>query len=184
MIHSPDKVTVWDKQFSVYIPYDRIIARIEELSTAINRDYGGKKPVFVPILNGAFAFAAHLIQRFEHTCEVDFVKTQSYAGLESTGKVKIEANFKTSLEGKDVLIVEDIVDSGLTMSRFLPFLEENFSPASIRIITLFDKPSCREHAVEVYLSGFEIAPLFIVGFGLDYDGLGRNLPHIYQIVNP
>jgi hypoxanthine phosphoribosyltransferase len=184
MIHSPDQVTVWDKQFSVYISYDRIIARIEELSAVINKDFEGKQPVFVPILNGAFAFATHLIQRFEHTCEVDFVKTQSYAGLESTGKVKIDASFKTDLKGRHVLIVEDIVDSGLTMSRFVPYLEEKFSPASIQIITLFDKSSCREHQVNTYLTGFEIEPLFIVGFGLDYDGRGRNLPHIYQIVNP
>lgn len=183
MIYSPDRIAVWEKQFKVYIPYEQIIDRIDEMSKTLNRDYAGKSPVFVPILNGAFVFATHMIQRFQFNCEVDFVKTQSYAGLQSSGKVKIDAGFKTKLEGKHIVIVEDIVDSGLTMSKFIPFLKENYAPDTIEVVTLFDKPSCREHEVKVYMSGFEIEPLFIVGFGLDYDGLGRNLPHIYQIVD-
>jgi len=184
MTSSEEQIKIWDKTFSILLPNEVIMQRIGEISEQLNQDYAGKRPVFIPVLTGAFAFASHIVLKFSHDCEVDFVKTQSYSGLLSTGEVKIDANFKTALNGRHLLIIEDIVDSGLTMLRFLHFLKEHYQPASVKIITLFDKPACRQHQLDVYLSGFEIDPLFIVGFGLDYDGLGRNLPHIYQIVKP
>jgi hypoxanthine phosphoribosyltransferase len=177
-----EEIFLHDKQFIPYIDADRIQARVQELGTAIQERYAGRQPVFVIVLKGAFVFAADLIRSCGIPCETLFVKVSSYEGMSSTGKVKVEmgGDQLTQLKGRDVIIVEDIVDSGKTLSVFIPQLKA-LAPRTLALASLLVKPEVMEYPIQVDFVGFEIPPAFVVGYGLDYDQLGRNLPAIYQL---
>lgn len=175
------KIQVHDRKFSEIISYEKIAFRIKQIAEEIAEEYKGITPVFLPVLNGSFMFAADLMKAFQYPAEIEFVNAKSYHGTSSTGKVLVETYFKQPVKGKHLIILEDIVDTGLTMQKLIEKLEQE-EPASIAIITLLDKPKAHKVPVEIKLSGFQIKNEFVVGYGLDYDGLGRNLLGIFQEV--
>jgi hypoxanthine phosphoribosyltransferase len=170
-----------DKSFKPFIHADTIEQRVKDLAQIIDRDYVSKRPVFVVMLKGAFLFAADLLKKVQVDCEVAFVRLSSYEGTQSTGQVRLLMPFHENLQGKDVIIVEDIVDSGKTLHHFIPLLKEQ-QPASVRIATLLFKPQSLQHIIYPDYVGFEIPETFVVGYGMDFDELGRNLPDIYQLI--
>jgi hypoxanthine phosphoribosyltransferase len=174
-------ITVKDKQFKPYLNYSSIIHRINELAITINNDYANKEPLFVAVLNGSFMFAAHLYEKIKLPSQITFVKVASYSGTSSTGKVTSLIGLDMPIVNRPIILIEDIVDTGKTMSELITQLNEH-QPQSIKIATLIQKPDALKHKVVVDYVGFKIPNDFIVGFGLDYDGYGRNLPDIYQVV--
>jgi hypoxanthine phosphoribosyltransferase len=176
----PD-VKVHDRWFQVYLSEETIQARIAELAQQINEDYKGKRPLFVAILNGAFMFAADLFKHLTIDAEICFIKLVSYKGMRSTGHVTTAIGLDQDIYNRDVVIVEDIVDTGKTLGLFLPKLQHQH-PASLKIAALLHKPEATKHPLDLYYTGFTIPNKFVVGYGLDYDGLGRNLKEIYQVV--
>lgn len=174
-------IKVHDKQFDTYLSEETIGKRIKELAGAINRDYAGKKPLFIAILNGSFMFAADLFKHLDIEAELCFIKLASYKGMKSSGNVVTSIGLEDDLFGKDVIIVEDIVDTGKTLHNFLPKLEHQ-QPRSLKIATLLHKKEATTYPLTLDYIGFEIPDKFVVGYGLDYDGLGRNLKEIYQLV--
>jgi len=175
-------IQVKDKSFRPYLSNEKIMGRIAELAQQINSDYTGKEPLFIAILNGSFMFAAHLFERINMPTQITFVKVASYSGTSSTGKVTSIIGLDVHIVNKHIIIVEDIVDTGNTMNELLKQLSEH-QPASIKIASLIQKPAALQHKIDVHYTGFSIPNDFIVGFGLDYDGYGRNLPDIYQVEN-
>lgn len=173
-------VKVHDKHFEVYLSANTIQERIREMAAMINRDYAGKKPLFIAILNGSFMFAADLFRHLTIDAELCFIKLASYKGLKSSGNVVTSIGLEDDLFGKDVVIVEDIVDTGKTLYHFLPKLEHQ-QPKTMKIATLLHKKEATEYPLNLDYVGFEIPNKFVVGYGLDYDGLGRNLKEIYQL---
>ncbi|PZR27956.1 MAG: hypoxanthine phosphoribosyltransferase [Citrobacter freundii] len=173
-------IKVKDKSFEPYLSEDTIQQRVKELAVKINADYEGKRPYFVAILNGSFMFASDLFKHLTVDADICFIKLASYKGTQSTGNVLTTIGLDEDLFGKDVVIVEDIVDTGKTLHHFLPRLEHQ-QPKSLRIATLLHKPDATEYALALSYVGFEIPNKFVVGYGLDYDGLGRNLKEIYQL---
>jgi hypoxanthine phosphoribosyltransferase len=174
-------ITVHDKSFETYLSEATIQQRIGELAKEINRDYKGKRPFFIAILNGSFMFAADLFKQLTVEADICFIKLASYKGMESSGKVVTSIGLDDDLFGKDVIIVEDIVDTGKTLHNFLPRLEHQ-QPKSLKIATLLHKSEATEYPVTLHYIGFDIPNKFVVGYGLDYDGLGRNFKEIYQLV--
>jgi hypoxanthine phosphoribosyltransferase len=174
-------IQVHDKKFQPYIPAADIDAAIKQLAAQINVDYAGKRPLFIPILNGAFMFASDLFKYITIDAEICFIKLASYKGTKSTGNVITSIGMDLSLKDRHVIIVEDIVDTGKTLSEFLPQLE-NQQPASLKIAALLHKPEALTHPLIIDYLGFSVPNKFLLGFGLDYDGLGRNLAEIYQLV--
>jgi len=170
-----------DKNFEPFLDSSTILARVAELAQRMNTDYQGKTPVVIVVLNGAFAFASDLVRLFSFEMEICFVKFVSYEGLTSSGMVDEVIGLDKNLRGRDVLVIEDIVDTGLTMSEIVRVLKEHH-PASFAIATLLYKPACVKKQVALKYIGFEIDPQFVVGYGLDYDGLGRNWPGIYKVI--
>ena len=179
--HSMDLVTVKDKQFALSLSEERIRQRVAETAAQISEELSGKNPIFLAVLNGSFVFAADLMRGITTPCEVNFVRFSSYAGMESTGKVKELIGLSESLEGRTVVVVEDIIDSGLTMQELLVYLQK-FEPAELKVASLLVKPGNLQVKLNVDYTCFEIPNDFIVGYGLDYDGYGRNLPAIYTVV--
>ena len=173
-------VQLKDKEFEVYISHQDLSVRIQALASQINQQYEGRCPLFVAILNGAFMFAAHLLQHVSIPCEITFIKVASYEALHSTGKITELLGLKEDISGRDVIILEDIVDSGLTMEGIVSSIKSQ-NPRSIQVATLLFKPQALKAAVELHYVGFEIPNAFVVGFGLDYDGLGRNLQDLYVL---
>ena len=174
-------IKVHDKEFVPYITEDEIEEQIKRVAAEINKDYEGKKPLFIAILNGAFIFAADLFKKINVEAEICFIKLASYKGVKSTGKVITAIGLDAELYGRDVIIVEDIVDTGKTLSQFLPQLEHQH-PASLKIASLLHKPAAMVHPIKIDYLGFTIPNKFVLGYGLDYDGLGRNIKEIYQLV--
>jgi hypoxanthine phosphoribosyltransferase len=174
-------ISVHGKSFETYLSAETIQQRVKELAAEINKNYAGKKPLFIAILNGSFMFAADLFKQLSIEAEICFIKLASYKGMKSSGKVITTIGLEEDLFGKDVLIVEDIVDTGKTLHRFLPKLVHQ-QPRSLKIATLLHKAEATEHPLVLDYVGFEIPNKFVVGYGLDYDGLGRNLREIYQLV--
>jgi len=174
-------IKVHDKSFETYLSEEVIQKRVKEIAGAINADYAGKKPLFVAILNGSFMFAADLFKQLSIPAEICFIKLASYKGMKSTGKVVTSIGLEEDLFGKDVIIVEDIVDTGKTLHKFLPKLVHQ-QPNSMRIAALLHKSEATEYPLKLDYVGFDIPNKFVVGYGLDYDGLGRNLKEIYQLV--
>ena len=174
-------ITVHGKSFETYLSEEAIQQRVKELAAAINKDYTGKKPLFIAILNGSFMFAADLFKQLSVEAEICFIKLASYKGMKSSGKVITSIGLEEDLFGKDVIIVEDIVDTGKTLHRFLPKLVHQ-QPRSLKIATFLHKSEATEYPLVLDYVGFSIPNKFVVGYGLDYDGLGRNLREIYQLV--
>jgi len=174
-------IKVHEKSFETYLSDATIQQRVSEIATAINKDYAGKKPLFICILNGSFMFAADLFKQLTIESELCFIKLASYKGMKSSGKVITSIGLEEDLFGKDVIIVEDIVDTGKTLHRFLPKLVHQ-QPKSLKIATLLHKSDATEYTLVLDYVGFVIPNKFVVGYGLDYDGLGRNLREIYQLV--
>ena len=174
------EIVIGSYRFEVYLSAQEIEKRIDALAETINTDYFGKKLLFISILNGSFMFTADLLKKINLPCEVSFVKVASYAGTDSSGSVKELIGLDREIAGYDVVIVEDIVDTGRTMDSICRSLK-NKEAASLSICTLLDKPERREVEVQVNYIGFSIPDRFVVGYGLDLDGFGRNLPDIYQL---
>ena len=174
-------IKVHEKSFETYLSAEKIQERVKEMAAAINKDYAGKKPLFICILNGSFMFAADLFKQLSIEAELCFIKLASYKGMKSSGKVITSIGLEEDLFGKDVIIVEDIVDTGKTLHRFLPKLVHQ-QPKSLKIATLLHKSEATEYPLVLDYVGFVIPNKFVVGYGLDYDGLGRNLREIYQLV--
>lgn len=174
------EVTLGDKVFVPYLSGEKISNAVRLVAEKINADYQGKNPLFLVVLNGAFLFAADLLRSIDLDCEVSFVKFSSYQGTHSTGKVKELIGLNESLVGRDVIIVEDIVDTGTTIVQMLADLADR-QTASVRVATLLFKPEAYKKDIVIDYIGLEIPNAFIVGYGLDYDGLGRNLKEIYVI---
>ncbi len=174
-------IKVHDKSFETYLSEETILQRIKELATAINKDYAGKRPLFIAILNGSFMFASDLFKQLNIEAELCFIKLASYKGMKSSGNVVTSIGLEDDLFGKEVIIVEDIVDTGKTLHNFLPKLVHQ-QPASLKIVTLLHKSEATEYPLNLDYVGFSIPNKFVVGYGLDYDGLGRNLKEIYQLV--
>lgn len=167
-----------DDILEVLLSEEEIETRVRELGEQITRDYEGKHPVFLGILKGCYVFMANLLKYIDLYCEMDFMAVSSYgSGTSSTGAVKITKDLNRDIEGKDLIIVEDILDSGVTLSYLKGYLE-NRNPASIRIVTLLDKPERRKTAIKADYFGFVVPNEFVVGYGLDYDEKYRNLPYI------
>jgi hypoxanthine phosphoribosyltransferase len=174
-------INVHDKKFETYLSDEKIQHRVKEMAADINKDYSGKKPLFIAILNGSFMFASDLFKELTIEAELCFIKLASYKGMKSSGKVITSIGLEEDIFGKDVIIVEDIVDTGKTLHRFLPKLLHQ-QPRSLKIVTLLHKADATKFPLDLDYIGFVIPDKFVVGYGLDYDGLGRNLREIYQLV--
>jgi hypoxanthine phosphoribosyltransferase len=176
------KITIEDKNFETFIEYEMIEKRIRLMGIQLNLDYEDKVPVFIGVLNGAFMFLADLMKEIHIGCEITFVKLASYhGGTKSSGTLTEEYPLNIDLKGRDVIIVEDIVDTGETL-KFLLDKIKALEPASVKVATLLLKPDALKYKFdEVCFIGFEIPNDFVVGFGLDYKNLGRNLDHIYRV---
>ena len=176
-----DKIKVKDKEFAIFIESARILASVERVAQRINMDYEGKNPLFLVVLNGAFMFAADLFKKVTIDCEISFVKLSSYSGTASTENVKHLIGINQELKGRNIVVVEDIVDTGITIEHMMEELKK-FEPADVKIATLLMKPDKYKKGYAIDYVAIEIPNDFIVGYGLDYDGFARNLPDIYKIV--
>ena len=176
-----DSIKIKDKSFRVSIPEAEIKTRVKALAEQMSKDLEGKNPIFLAVLNGAFIFAADLMREMTIPCEISFVKLASYQGTTSTGKVKEVFGINENLSGRTVVIVEDIVESGQTMRQMIESLGTR-NPASVQICTLFFKPEKLKEELTLDYVAFRIPDDFILGYGLDYDGLGRELKDVYTIV--
>ncbi len=174
-------VTVHDKKFEIFLSEDAIQQKVKEIADSINTDYTDKKPLFIAILNGSFMFAADLFKHLTIDAEISFIKLASYKGMRSSGQVLTAIGLDQDLYNREVLIVEDIVDTGKTLHQFIPKLHYQ-QPASIKIASLLHKPEALQFPLTLDYIGFNIPNKFVVGYGLDYNGLGRNLKEIYQVV--
>lgn len=173
---------VKDRDFKPYISAEEIQIAIKKVAGKIRNDLREKDPIFLVVLNGAFVFASDLMRHLDFPCRLSFIRLASYQGTQSSGEVLDLIGLNEDLRGEHIVIVEDIVDTGHTLYHLQEVLKKH-QPASVRIATLLLKPLAFVHQYPVDYVALEIPPEFIVGYGLDYDGYGRNLPDIYQIVN-
>ncbi len=180
MVTVEKSVEVHGKSFVPYISKEQIEAKIKVLGKALCEKYHDKFPLFIGVLNGSYVFAADLVRAFPFPCEVSFVKFASYTGLKSSGEVSSILGLNASLEGRHVIVVEDIVDSGNTLYAFMKEVRLQ-NPASAVIASLLFKPDAIERDLKIDFVGFEIPNKFVIGYGLDFDGLGRNLEGVYQL---
>lgn len=177
------QVKIHDKTFELYIPYEKIRSIVETMADKMNKDLNDKNPLFICILNGSFMFAAELFKRIDLIeTEISFVKLASYDGDKTTGTVKQLIGLNENIEGRTVIILEDIVDTGITIENIIEQLKK-LNPKEIKIATLLLKPESLQKEVQLDYIGLEIPNDFIVGYGLDYDGYGRNLINIYSVIN-
>lgn len=176
------EIQVNDKKFQPYISASEIHERVCSLAARINTDYENKRPIFIAILNGSFMFASDLFKKIKIDAEICFIKLASYKGTRSTGNVITSIGLDEPLKDRHVIILEDIVDTGNTLHIFLPQLY-NQQPASLKITALLHKPAALKYPIKIDYLGFEVPNKFLLGYGLDFDGLGRNLAEIYQLVD-
>mgnify|MGYP004580183555 FL=1 len=162
---------------SILLSEEKIHARIAELGKELSREYAGKNPLFVGVLKGVVVFYADMVRAITIPCEFDFMAVSSYSGTESTGKLNIKKDLGCDITGRHVVILEDILDTGFTLSRTVELLKGR-NPASLKICTLLDKPERREAEIEADYVGFTIPNMFVVGYGLDYNERYRNLPYV------
>lgn len=174
-------IRVHDKLFAPYLTQEEIQTRISFIAEQLNTDYRGKKPLFIAILNGSFIFASDLFKKLHIEAEICFIKLASYKGSKSTGHVVTAIGLDAEVFGRDIIIIEDIVDTGKTLTEFLPQLTHQ-QPSSLKIVALLHKAEATMFPVPIDYLGFTIPDKFVVGYGLDYDGLGRNVPEIYKLV--
>jgi len=174
-------VLIHDKEFELFIPYEKIRSIVEEMAEKMNNDFQDKNPLFICILNGSFMFAAEIFKRISLLdAEISFIKLASYSGTNTTGSVKQLIGLNEDLTGRTVIILEDIVDSGITIANTIEQIQAK-NPAEIKIATLLLKPDALQIKVQLDYIGLEIPNDFIVGYGLDYNGRGRNLIDIYKV---
>ncbi len=176
------EVQILGKKFREYIPWQTLQERIDEIAAQINHDFESKEVVFVGILNGAFMFAADLFKRIDLKARITFIKLASYSGTGSTGVIKELIGWNEDLKDKEVIIVEDIVDSGDTLEYIVNNLIIR-NVTDIKIAALLLKPASYRKNIHIDYLGFEIPNDFVVGYGLDYNGFGRNLPSVYSLVD-
>ena len=174
-------IQIKDKRFKTFIPEEQIMKEVAPVADEINRDLSGTNPLFISVLNGSFMFTADLMKHLTMPCEVSFVKLASYEGTSSTGKVKELVGLGDDITGRTVVIVEDIVDTGLTMKQLVETLRAR-GPKDIKIATLLVKPDKLKVELDINYVAMNIPNDFIVGYGLDYDGLGRNYRDIYTVI--
>ncbi|HYW95050.1 MAG TPA: hypoxanthine phosphoribosyltransferase [Bacteroidales bacterium] len=175
------KIKVLDKEFEISIPSEKIQARIKEMAAKLTEDLADKKPVFIGILNGSFMFASDLFKEIHFDAQITFLKLASYQGTTTTGSVKQLIGLNQNIEGQHIVILEDIVDTGITLENIMRQLD-GYRPASISIVTLLYKPESFQKDIKLNYVGFTIPNDFIVGYGLDYDGYGRRYKDIYTVV--
>jgi hypoxanthine phosphoribosyltransferase len=175
------QIQVFDKTFEPYITATQINEQIKKIAAQLNIDYAGKRPLFIAILNGSFMFASDLFKELTIDAEICFIKLASYKGTKSTGNVITSIGLDIPLTDRHVIILEDIVDTGKTLDAFLPQLI-NQQPVTLKIASLLHKPEALQFPVTIDYLGFEVPNKFLLGYGLDYDGLGRNLKEIYRLV--
>jgi hypoxanthine phosphoribosyltransferase len=173
-------ITVHDKSFVPYLPETLILEKVKELAAELDKDYAGKKPLFIAILNGSFMFTADLFKYLTIEAEICFIKLASYKGTKSTGQVVTAIGLDTDINDRHVVVLEDIIDTGKTMNEFLPQLR-NQQPASLKVAVLLHKPDATVFPVNIDYCCFSIPNKFVLGYGLDYDGLGRNIRELYQL---
>lgn len=176
-----ETIRIKDKQFKTFITEEQILKEVARVGEEINRDLADANPLFVSVLNGSFMFTADLMKHVSVPCEISFVKLASYAGTSSTGKVKELVGLNDDITGRTIVIVEDIIDTGLTMERLIETLKARNSK-EIRIATLLVKPDKLKVDLDINYIAMSIPNDFIVGYGLDYDGLGRNYRDIYTVI--
>jgi hypoxanthine phosphoribosyltransferase len=177
-----DTIRLHDKTFKPYITAAEIDLAVKRIAAEIERDHAGVQPLFIAILNGSFMFASDLFKALRMPAEICFIKLASYKGTKSTGHVITSIGLDDDVYGRDVIIIEDIVDTGKTLSQFLPQLEHQ-QPKSLKICSLLHKKETTVYPLEISYLGFTIPDRFVVGYGLDYDGLGRNIGEIYQLAD-
>lgn len=175
------QITIHDKAFRPYILAAQLDEAVTGVAARLSADYAGRRPLFVVVLTGGFMFASDLLKRFVGTCEIVFIRVASYEGTESSGVVQEVLGLREEIEHRHLIVVEDIVDTGTTLHHLLPTLLAK-GPASVEIASLFFKPASLRHELTVRYVALEIPNDFVVGYGLDYDGLGRNLPDVYVAV--
>lgn len=175
------EIQILDKKFREYIPEDVINNKVLELAERINSDFAGKEVIFVGVLNGSFIFAADLFRRIRLRARITFIKLASYAGTSSTGEIRELIGWNEDLKGKSVIIIEDIVDTGVTLEHTVDNLIIR-NVKEISIVSLLLKPEAYGKKINIDYTGFEIPNEFVVGYGLDYNGEGRNLPSVYTLV--
>ncbi len=173
-------IQVLDKQFDILYDESEVQHMVDRVAAEITRDLGDKNPLFLPVLNGAFMFASDLMKRFDFPCEISFIKYSSYSGMQTTGELKSIIGIPESVKGRHVVVVEDIVDTGFTMKSLLDCLK-NYGAASVHVATLLTKEGSLQMPVRIDYVAKEVPNLFVVGYGLDYDGYGRNYPAIYHL---
>ena len=175
-------VQVHDRNFEPFIPEETIQREVTRLALEMNRDLAGKDPIFLGILNGAFMFASDLYKQLNFPCQFTFLKLASYSGTKSTGSVKQLIGINRDLKGRVVVVLEDIVDTGVTLETIIRQLS-GYEPQEIRVATFLHKPEATVREVKLDYVGIEIPNNFILGYGLDYDGYGRNFREIYQLLD-
>jgi hypoxanthine phosphoribosyltransferase len=174
-------IRLHDKLFDPYLTEEEIQTRVTFIAEQLNAEYADKRPLFIAILNGSFIFASDLFKKLHIEAEICFIKLASYKGSKSTGHVVTAIGLDAEIFGRNVIIIEDIVDTGKTLNEFLPQLLHQ-QPASLKIVALLHKSEATKFPVSIDYLGFTIPDKFVVGYGLDYDGLGRNIPEIYKVV--
>lgn len=177
-----ESIQIKDKKFAISITEEQILKEVDRVAAEINRDLKDKNPLFLSVLNGSFMFTSDLMKRITIPCEISFVKLASYQGISSTGKITEVIGVNEDISGRCVVIVEDIVDTGLTMQRLLETLGTR-NPKEIHIASLLVKPEKLQVPLNIKYAAMNIPNDFIVGYGLDYDGLGRNYKDIYTVIN-
>ena len=173
-------IKLHDKSFDIYLSEKEIQEKVKSIADQLNNDYKDKRPLFIAVLNGSFMFAADLFKYLTIDAEISFIKLVSYKGMKSSGNVVTAIGLEMDLYNREVVIVEDIVDTGKTLHEFLPKLDHQ-QPKSLKIAALLHKPEATQFALKIDYLGFSIPNKFVVGYGLDYDGLGRNFKEIYQL---
>jgi hypoxanthine phosphoribosyltransferase len=176
----PSTIQVHDKHFTPYLTSDEILAEVKKLADQLNIDYADKRPLFISVLNGSFMFSSDLFKYLTIDCEICFIKLASYKGTKSTGQVITAIGLDTDITGRHIIILEDIIDTGKTINQFLPQVR-NQQPESLKIAVLLHKPEATIFPVQIDYTCFSIPNKFVLGYGLDYDGLGRNLSQLYQL---
>lgn len=175
-----NSIQVHDKIFVPYLSEERIKEEVKQLAEKINNDYQGRSPLFISILNGSFMFSADLFKNLTIEAEICFIKLASYKGTKSSGQIITAIGLDTDITGRDIIILEDIIDTGKTLHQFLPQVY-NQQPSSLKIAVLLHKPDATIFPVRIDYTCFSIPDKFVLGYGLDYNGLGRNLRQLYQL---
>jgi len=166
--------------FIPFIDKKTLKEKVNKLGKKLRKQFKGKVPLLIGVLNGSFIFAADLMRAMNAECEITFIKLSSYEGMKSTAEIKTHIGLEIDVEGRDVVIVEDIIDTGNTLHNFLLDLQK-FKPASVTVVALLVKPDALQHDLQIDYRGFDIPDKFVIGYGLDYNGIGRNLREIYQL---